>query len=129
MSPPASIETAGQQANRKAAVRYAGKNLFDLLFWLMGSHLGKFEAAWVLLGWAQALTKQYPARGRNIDTTVDDFLLTVIAAFNGSTSEAARFILYRHGNIAGDTEENVVRKLERLLRDQRVKLGIPTGDK
>jgi hypothetical protein len=127
--PPGAAETAGQAAHRKANVRYAGRLIFDLLFQLMGSHLGKFEAARLLLEWATVLAKHYPARGRSTDTTTDDFLLAVVAGFGGSTTRAAQFILKQHGNVAGDTERAVIRTLERLLRDQRMKLGDIAGDK
>jgi hypothetical protein len=100
-------------------VRYAGKKIFELLFQLMGSHLGKFEAAWLLRGWAEALTEHYPATGKSLDTIIDDYLLSV-AETCGSVREAARFILKRYGNIAGGTEEAVVAKIERLQKARKI---------
>jgi hypothetical protein len=120
--PPGAVETAGQAAHRKASVRHSGKLIFDLLFQLMGSHLGKFEAAQLLLRWARELAdalargKGYSARGRKPDTIEDDYLLEVAERFDGSPRDAARFVRERWGDRLGSSTEAIELRIGRLLR-------------
>jgi hypothetical protein len=120
--PPGAVETAGQTAHRKASVRHSGKLIFDLLFQLMGSHLGKFEAGQLLSRWARELGgalargKGYSARGRKPDTIEDDYLLEVTESFGGSPRDAARFVRARWGDELGPSELAIEERIARLLR-------------
>jgi hypothetical protein len=115
MSPPAKLETALQRDYRKAEVRHWYKNIVHWAFGIAAAHLGKFEAAHLLLGWAQALVKPCPAKGKKspTDLLVDDYLLEVAEAMG--PTEAAKFVLKWHGNIAGDNKEAVEKRITRLL--------------
>jgi hypothetical protein len=115
MSPPARLETTTQRAHRKAQVRHWYETAVHKAFGIAASHLGKFEASRLLLQWALALAKHFPAgKGKNPDEREDDYVLEVVEAFGGSPRKAAQALRLWHDDRFGPSELAIERSIERL---------------